>query len=140
MRQATSVFLPTATYPMFPEKLAMKGMSLKQGKLCKAVTVLVVLHYDGSIAEYTVDNSIIKPTYMLTYESATELLYLNLEEEAELKILSQAVTLRLQWRRKQGCRLVMKCKFRWKKLIQGMMFFLSRRLLKGYKDKSFHRS
>ncbi|XP_057460949.1 ribonuclease II, chloroplastic/mitochondrial isoform X2 [Actinidia eriantha] len=102
MRRATSVFLPTATYPMFPEKLAMEGMSLKQGKLCKAVTVSVVLHSDGSIAEYTVDNSIIKPTYLLTYESATELLYLNLEEEAELKILSQAATLRLQWRRKQG--------------------------------------
>ena len=47
MRRATSVFLPTATYPMFPEKLAMKGMNLKQGKLCKAVTVFVVLHSDG---------------------------------------------------------------------------------------------
>ncbi|XP_028124645.1 ribonuclease II, chloroplastic/mitochondrial-like isoform X1 [Camellia sinensis] len=47
MKRGTSVFLPTATYPMFPEKLAMDGMSLKQGKLCKAVTVSVVLHSDG---------------------------------------------------------------------------------------------
>lgn len=54
-----------------------------------------------SIAEYEVDNSIIKPTYMLTYESASELLYMNLEEEAELKILSQAATLRFQWRCRQ---------------------------------------
>lgn len=54
-----------------------------------------------SIAEYSVDNSIIKPTYMLTYESATELLHLNLEEEAELKILSEAAALRLQWRLQQ---------------------------------------
>ncbi|CAL5420140.1 unnamed protein product [Camellia sinensis] len=102
MKRGTSVFLPTATYPMFPEKLAMDGMSLKQGKLCKAVTVSVVLHSDGSIAEYTVVNSVIKPTYMLTYESASELLYLNLEEEAELRILSEAAALRLQWRRQQG--------------------------------------
>ncbi|KAA3455099.1 ribonuclease II, chloroplastic/mitochondrial isoform X2 [Gossypium australe] len=39
---------------------------------------------------------------MLTYESATELLHLNLEEEAELKILSEAAALRLKWRRQQG--------------------------------------
>lgn len=102
MRRGTSVFLPTATYPMFPEKLAMEGMSLKQGEICCAVTVSVVLHSDGSIAEYSVDNSIIRPTYMLTYESASELLHLSLEEEAELKMLSEAATLRTKWRRQQG--------------------------------------
>ncbi|XP_075078835.1 ribonuclease II, chloroplastic/mitochondrial isoform X3 [Nicotiana tabacum] len=101
-RRGTSIFLPTATYSMFPERLAMEGMSLKQGKLCNAVTVSVVLRSDGSIAEYSVENSIIKPTYMLTYESATELLHLNLEEEIELKILSEAAALRLRWRREQG--------------------------------------
>lgn len=47
MKRGTSVFLPTATYPMFPEKLAMEGMSLKQGKYCSAVTVSVVLRSDG---------------------------------------------------------------------------------------------
>lgn len=54
-----------------------------------------------SIAEYSVDNSIIKPTYMLTYESASELLHMNLDEEAELKLLSEAASLRLQWRCEQ---------------------------------------
>ncbi|XP_075509227.1 ribonuclease II, chloroplastic/mitochondrial [Primulina tabacum] len=102
LKRGTSVFLPTATYPMFPEKLAMEGMSLKQGKQCKAVSVSVILHSDGSIAEYSVENSIIKPTYMLTYESASELLHLNLEEEVELRLLSEAAALRLQWRRQQG--------------------------------------
>lgn len=47
MKRGISVFLPTATYPMFPEKLAMEGMSLKQGEICRAVTVSVVLHSDG---------------------------------------------------------------------------------------------
>lgn len=102
MRRGTSVFLPTATYPMFPEKLAMEGMSLKQGEVCNAVTVSVILHSDGCIAEYSVDNSIIKPTYMLTYESASELLHMNLDEEAELKLLSESASLRLQWRCEQG--------------------------------------
>ncbi|KAJ8899689.1 hypothetical protein K2173_019387 [Erythroxylum novogranatense] len=100
--RGTSVFLPTATYPMFPEKLAMGGMSLKQGEACNAVSVSVTLHSDGCIAEYSVCNSIVKPTYMLTYESATELLNLNLEEEIELKILHEAATLRSRWRRQQG--------------------------------------
>lgn len=52
MRRGTSVFLPTATYPMFPEKLAMEGMSLKQGEVCNAVTVSVVLSSDGRLASY----------------------------------------------------------------------------------------
>ncbi|ERN07900.1 ribonuclease II, chloroplastic/mitochondrial isoform X2 [Amborella trichopoda] len=102
MRRGTSIFLPTATYPMFPENLAMEGMSLKQGRRCNAVSVSVILHPDGSIAEYMVENSVIRPTYMMTYESASELLNLNLEEETELKILSEAAALRLQWRRGQG--------------------------------------
>ncbi|XP_047330346.1 ribonuclease II, chloroplastic/mitochondrial-like isoform X2 [Impatiens glandulifera] len=102
LRRGTSVFLPTATYPMFPEKLAMEGMSMKQGVKCRTVTVSVVLHSNGCIAEVSVENSIIKPTYMLTYHTATELLYLNLEEEAELKILEEAASLRFHWRRQQG--------------------------------------
>lgn len=57
----------------------------------------------NSIAEYTIENSVIKPTYMLTYESATELLYMNLEEEEELRILQEAASIRAQWRRSQVC-------------------------------------
>ena len=55
----------------------------KQGELCNAVTVSTVLYSDGSIAERSIDNSIIKPTYMLTYESASEFLHSNLEEEVK---------------------------------------------------------
>ncbi|XP_021759239.1 ribonuclease II, chloroplastic/mitochondrial-like isoform X1 [Chenopodium quinoa] len=102
MSRGTTIFLPTATYPMFPERLAMEGMSLKQGTKCNTMTVSVVLHSDGSITEHSVENTIIRPTYMLTYESASELLHLNLEEEPELKILSEAAALRLHWRRQQG--------------------------------------
>ncbi|PKA51958.1 Ribonuclease II, chloroplastic/mitochondrial [Apostasia shenzhenica] len=102
MQRGTSIFLPTSTYPMFPTKLAMEGMSLQQGKLCKAVSIGVTLDHDGSIADYSIDNSIIRPTYMLTYESASELLHLGLEEETELRILHEAALLRLQWRHSQG--------------------------------------
>ncbi|KAH9327548.1 hypothetical protein KI387_007726, partial [Taxus chinensis] len=101
-RRATSVFLPTATIPMFPVKLAMEKMSLRQGIVCDTVSVSVVLNEDGSIAEHNVEISTIKPTYMMTYEEATELLALNIEEEPELSLLSKAAALRLNWRLKQG--------------------------------------
>lgn len=102
MHRGTSIFLPTATYPMFPERLAMNAMSLQQGTDCRSVSVSVILNPDGSIAEYKIENSVIKPTYMLTYESATELLYMNLEEEEELRILREAASIRAQWRCSQG--------------------------------------
>ena len=47
MSRGATVFLPEATYPMFPEKLAMEVMSLKQGEKCNALTVSVLLHSDG---------------------------------------------------------------------------------------------
>ena len=47
MRRGTFIFLLSATYPMFPEKLDMGGMSFRQGKSCNAIIVLTVLHNDG---------------------------------------------------------------------------------------------
>jgi exoribonuclease II len=47
MHRGTSIFLPTTTFPMFPERLAMNSMSLQQGKECKSVTVSVILNLDG---------------------------------------------------------------------------------------------
>jgi exoribonuclease-2 len=47
MHRGTSIFLPTATFPMFPERLAMNAMSLQQGRGCKSVTVSVILQPDG---------------------------------------------------------------------------------------------
>lgn len=46
---------------------------------------------------------------MLTYESATELLYLKLEEEEELQILSEAASLRYRWRHNQAL-IILFCK------------------------------
>ena len=47
MHRGTSIFLPTATFPMFPERLAMNAMSLQQGTDCRSVSVSVILHPDG---------------------------------------------------------------------------------------------
>jgi exoribonuclease II len=47
MHRRTSIFLPTDTFPMFPERLAMNAMSLQQSKECKSVSVAVILDPDG---------------------------------------------------------------------------------------------
>ena len=55
----------------------------------------------NNIAKYSIENSAIKPTYMLTCEGATELLYMNLEQEEEPRILQEAASIHAQWRRSQ---------------------------------------
>jgi exoribonuclease-2 len=55
------------------------------------------LNQDGSIAEINLENSTIRPTYMMTYEGASEFLVLKIEEESELNLLSDATVLCLKW-------------------------------------------
>ena len=50
------------------------------------------------MAEIRVENSLICPTYQLSYESASELLSLDLDDESELSILYEAAALRKKWR------------------------------------------
>lgn len=45
--------------------------------------------------------STIRPTYRLSYESANELLQLDVEEEAELYLLDEAAKARREWRMAQ---------------------------------------
>ncbi|GJN17199.1 hypothetical protein PR202_gb04249 [Eleusine coracana subsp. coracana] len=63
MHRGTSVFLPTATFPMFPERLAMNAMSLQQSKECKSVSVAVILDPDGSgvRSQGSIDTAMIEP-------------------------------------------------------------------------------
>ncbi|KAG6551326.1 hypothetical protein Mapa_007112 [Marchantia paleacea] len=100
--RGTSIYLPDGTIPMFPMELAAGVMSLKQGSECCAVSVSVVLHEDGSIAEYAVMNSTIRPTYRMSYDNVTELLLMEVQEEPELYLLAEAATLRANWRHSQG--------------------------------------
>ena len=55
---------------------------------------------------------------MLTYESATELLYMNLEEEEDLRILQEAASIRAQWRCSQ-------VRAKWVFLFAGLYIILS---------------
>ncbi|GJZ61063.1 ribonuclease II, chloroplastic/mitochondrial [Tanacetum coccineum] len=49
LQRGTSIFLPTAIYPMFPEKFEMEGLSLKQGTKCRQLQyqLFCILMTDG---------------------------------------------------------------------------------------------
>lgn len=101
-RRGTTVYLPEQTIPMFPTELATGPMSLVQGQSCCALTFGVILSEDGAVEEYSIQPSLIRPTYRLTYDDVDEMLQLGVTEEPELGYLSHWARQRLQWRHSQG--------------------------------------
>ena len=101
-RRCTTVYLPTGTIPMFPFELAAGPMSLVQGETCCALSFGVILAADGSIEDYSIQPSWVKPTYRLTYEDVNEMLELGIEAEAELQAIADQADQRLAWRKAQG--------------------------------------
>ncbi len=101
-RRCTTVYLPTGVIPMFPFELAAGPMSLVQGQVCNALSFGIVLADDGSLAEYSIQPSLVKPTYRLTYEDADDMIELGIQAESELLGLFEASKQRLAWRKSQG--------------------------------------
>ncbi len=101
-RRCTTIYLPTGMIPMFPSELATGPMSLNQGQICTALSFGVMLDETGSIQDYQICASLIKPTYRLTYEDVDEMLELGIEAELELEALSSWAKRRADWRRAQG--------------------------------------
>ncbi len=99
-RRSTTVYLPTGMIPMFPPALATGPMSLRQGCVCAALSFGVILAPDGSVQEYMICPSLIKPTYRLTYEDTDEMLELGAEQEIET--IAHWANVRQQWRISQG--------------------------------------
>lgn len=101
-KRCTTVYLPTGTIPMFPFELAAGPMSLVQGQVCHALSFGVVLAEDGSVADYSIQPSLVKPTYRLTYEDADEMIELGVQAEGELLAIADLAKTRLTWRKSQG--------------------------------------
>eukprot|EP00850_Spirogloea_muscicola_P016976 SM000141S00920 [mRNA] locus=s141:389445:394241:- [translate_table: standard] len=100
--RSTSVYLATGVLPMFPMHLASGPMSLRQGSSCHAMSISATLDHDGSLIQWEVLNSEVKPTYRLSYEDVEEILALDVKEEPELSLLAEAARLRRSWRVSQG--------------------------------------
>jgi exoribonuclease II len=101
-RRSTTLYLPTGMISMFPTELATGPMSLIQGQICPSLSFAVTLHEDGSINDFTIHPSLIKPTYRLTYDDVDEMLQLGITAEPELMSLWDFAQKRHQWRITQG--------------------------------------
>jgi len=101
-RRATTVYLPTGMIPMFPTELATGPMSLVAGQTCYALSFGVTLNADGSIADYQICPSLIKPTYRLTYDDVDMMLELAVQNEPELLKIGAWMKQRGAWRQQQG--------------------------------------
>jgi exoribonuclease-2 len=101
-RRSTTLYLPTGMVPMFPPALATGPMSLVQGKVCPALSFGVVLDEAGSIQDYQIRASLVKPTYRLTYEDVDEMLELGIRAEPEIAAIATWAKKRQEWRRSQG--------------------------------------
>jgi exoribonuclease-2 len=87
---------------MFPPELATGPMSLVQGRVCPALSFGVVLDETGSIQDYQIRASFVKPTYRLTYEDVDEMLELGVQAEPEIAEIATWAYKRQEWRRSQG--------------------------------------
>jgi exoribonuclease II len=101
-KRCTTVYLPTTVIPMFPFELAVGPMSLVQGQTCCALSFGVILAEDGGVEEFSIQPSVVKPTYRLTYEDADEMIELGILAEGELLAIAELAKQRLTWRKSQG--------------------------------------
>ncbi|WP_016952138.1 ribonuclease catalytic domain-containing protein [Anabaena sp. PCC 7108] len=101
-KRGSTVYLPTGMIPMFPEVLATGPMSLVQGKICCALSFGIVLDQTGSVEDYCIHPSLMKPTYRLTYEDVDEMLELGVEAEPEIAAIANSAQRRKAWRYNQG--------------------------------------
>ncbi len=101
-KRCTTVYLPTGVIPMFPFELAAGPMSLVQGQMCNALSFGVILAEDGGVEEYSIQPSLVKPTYRLTYEDADEMIELGVTAEGELLAIADLAKTRHAWRKAQG--------------------------------------
>lgn len=101
-RRGTTIYLPTGMVPMFPEVLATGPMSLVQGQECYALSFAVLLTPEGSVEDFDIQPTVVRPTYRLTYEDVDEMLDLGVTGESELLDLWRWAQIRQQWRQQQG--------------------------------------
>jgi exoribonuclease-2 len=101
-KRGSTVYLPTGMIPMFPEVLATGPMSLVQGKICCALSFGIVLNQAGSVEDYCISTTLMKPTYRLTYEDVDEMLELGVEAEPEIAAIANLAKRRKTWRYNQG--------------------------------------
>ncbi|GIL47259.1 hypothetical protein Vafri_4119 [Volvox africanus] len=69
-----TLYLPWGSVPMFPRQLAEGPFSLREGQVCDAMSVCVLLDKDGSLERPRVVPSRVRVSHKLTYDQADAVL------------------------------------------------------------------
>ncbi len=98
---SSSIYLIDKFNPMLPEQIIEKS-NLKQNKISETLSACIELNENGSVKNYSVHETLIKPNYEFTYEDANEILELEPKEELELIVLNKLLTKSFNFRKNNG--------------------------------------
>lgn len=101
-KRASSLYLAQGNVPMFPDKLSTGVFSLRAGRRTAAWSTWAELNEDGSLSDYGMVRSWVKPIYRLSYDDADELIELAPPQDSDLADLEALLNARRRWRLSQG--------------------------------------
>ena len=101
LHYCSSLYLINKYIPMIETEITKKA-NLEQNKVSATLSTRMELSEDGSLKNYKIVESEIKPNYELTFEEANELLDLQPKEEYELAKLMDILMKSSEYRKKNG--------------------------------------
>ena len=100
----STLYLSNKNIYMLPEILINEVFSLDKKQKRAALSLGVIFNKDGSVESYELVQSIIKPTYQLSYDDADDLIDYAPKEEEDLSIILKILQKRKAWRTKLGAK------------------------------------
>jgi len=100
-KRSSSLYLINKCISMFPKNI-IEQSNLKKNKLSETLSACIELNENGSIKNYKIIETLIRPNYEFTYDDANEILELEPKEEYELLLLNKLLNKSFNYRKKKG--------------------------------------
>ena len=100
-KKSASLYLINDYSSMLPKHIIDKA-NLNRNKISESISAYIEFNDNGSIKDYKVMETLIKPNYELTYEEANELIDLEPKEEFELIIINNLLKKSIEYRKTKG--------------------------------------
>ena len=100
-KRSSSLYLIDKCISMLPKNIIEKS-NLKKNKLSETLSACIELNVNGSIKNYKILETLIKPNYEFTYEDTNEILELEPKEEYELILLNKLLNKSYNYRKNKG--------------------------------------
>ncbi len=100
-KKSSSLYLVDKCISMLPNNI-IEQSNLKKNKISETLSGCIELNENGSIKNYKILETLIKPTYEFTYEDTNEILELEPKEEYELILLNKLLKKSYDYRKEKG--------------------------------------